>query len=254
MTYSKHEHYTSKETWNDYDTDGLIENKKIPKILSLIPVEVQSIIDIGCGNGIITNQLHEKYDVTGVDFSEEALKYVKAKNICCSADTVPVPDHSFDLVFSSEMLEHLPKKILDGAIEEIKRISKKYVLITLPHDEFLDQTFVKCPNCSNIFHANGHLHSFTEKKLSAMLGDNFALQYFELFGYQRKTYNRQLLKIRHNNANRYYNPFTYTICPECGNEEFPKPKGNIVSKICNGLNLIVSPKKPYWMVALYSRK
>ena len=45
---------------------------KVQKILGMIPPDVRTIIDIGCGDGTITNRLAEKFDVTGVDRSEKS--------------------------------------------------------------------------------------------------------------------------------------------------------------------------------------
>ena len=47
------------DIWKDYDGGGIIE-KKIPLIESFIPVSVKSIVDVGCGNGIITNHFYRK--------------------------------------------------------------------------------------------------------------------------------------------------------------------------------------------------
>lgn len=63
-----------KFDWEQLQTKNLLN--KIEIINEFIPDDVKSIIDIGCGNGIITNMLSAKYDVTGVDRSEKALSFV----------------------------------------------------------------------------------------------------------------------------------------------------------------------------------
>lgn len=93
----------SKELYEKFDWDSLKEEhlkSKIVKILEAIPPNVSGIIDIGCGNGAITNAIGKIYDVTGVDRSESALKFVKTKKIQASSDSIPVDDHSFDMVAS----------------------------------------------------------------------------------------------------------------------------------------------------------
>ena len=68
---------------------------------------VQTILDVGCGDGAITNRLGEEWDVTGVDMSTAALEHVTTAAIQASATELPLADGWFDLVASIEMLEHL---------------------------------------------------------------------------------------------------------------------------------------------------
>lgn len=245
--------FENPDLWDNYDESGAIE-EKVKLVLNYIPDDVNSIIDIGCGNGIITNKLAEKYSVMGVDASEQALKFVKTKKLCSSSAEIKVEDYAFDLVFSSELLEHLPTNILKKTICEFKRISKKYIFITVPNNEFLQKTFIKCDKCHHIFHAYGHLNSFKEAQLIDLVGDDFIHLKTDHFGPNIKKYNSILLKIRQIFANRWFPPNQYSICPKCGNTDFSKKKGNIISKICNGLNLVISGKKYYWLFILFEKK
>ncbi len=66
----------NKNIYELHDWQSLSEQTlrpKIDKILNIIPESVKSIVDIGCGNGIITNQLSKKYHVVGVDRSQVPL-------------------------------------------------------------------------------------------------------------------------------------------------------------------------------------
>jgi len=45
------------ETWAAYDPEGLI-TLRLEQVLKTIPAGVESILDAGCGNGVITNALH----------------------------------------------------------------------------------------------------------------------------------------------------------------------------------------------------
>lgn len=93
-------------------------------ILDIIPQDVRTIIDIGCGDGAITNVLAERYRVIGGDVSQEGLKNlsVKAEPMVSSAQSLPFKDKCIDLVLSSELLEHLPEDVFLGTIFEIKLI------------------------------------------------------------------------------------------------------------------------------------
>lgn len=48
---------------------------------------------------------------------------------------IPLPDNSFDVVSAFQVLEHIQFSDFEIALEEMKRVTKKYVFISLPHNE-----------------------------------------------------------------------------------------------------------------------
>ena len=249
--YNK-EMFDHKECWENYDEGDLVTGK-IRLISEMIPGDVITIIDIGCGNGVITNALNKKYKTLGVDQSEEALRYLEGPKLISSAEKINVEDSSYDLVLSSELLEHLTEEILQSAVKEIKRISKKYILITVPNSENLDQNLVKCSKCQKLFHSYGHLRSFNEEMLIGLFGGGYKV----VSGFQEgpwyRIYNNLLLRLRHKYGNQYFNPAHFTLCPFCGNTDFPLKKGNFISKMINGLNSIIARRVPYWFFILFEK-
>lgn len=244
--------FENQELWENYDSTGEI-SAKLPLIMAKIPADVKSIIDVGCGNGDITNHFSEKIRVLGVDLSEEALKHVTKDKIRCSCDDIsPVENRSFDMVFSSELIEHLPSGVLEKTFEEFRRIARKYIFISVPFREQLPYYYIKCPSCGSVFHAYGHLNSFTVDSLSRMVGPGFRLMWHTTTGKKVREYHPRLLKMRHKYAGTYFAPSRYTVCPGCQNREYPEHKGNVKSKLLNGLNLLIPyRKKKYWLMALY---
>lgn len=251
---SRNIHFHHHKTWENYDSSGSIKTYKVPAVLRNIPKDVNNILDVGCGNGIITNILNETYDIVGVDISAKALEQVKGEIIECSSGNIPVQDNSFDLVLSSQLLEHLSDNLLNETLSEFKRISKKYILITVPNEEFLKKNETKCPECNNIFNVNGHYQSFSTGSITKLLGEDLILINEEKTGRLHKEYNRTLMQIRQEIGNRYFNPISHTACPNCANTEFPYVKGNVTSKLMNGINRVISTKKPYWLVLLFEMK
>lgn len=253
----KNEHFKYKDCWegkDGYDAQGNILNKKVPKVLEFVPDDVETIIDIGCGNGIITNKLGELFDVLGVDFSHEALKHVNTRKLCVSASQIPLESNSFDMVFSSQLLEHIEEPELTKTIKEFKRLAKKYILITVPNDEFLKKNETKCPKCNAIFNVNGHVNSFSINKLVDKFNPEYKLLASDVFGERHLDYNPFLMKIRQKYGNRFFNPVSFTICPICQNTNFPVVEGNLISKFSNGINRIISRKRPYWQIVLLEKK
>jgi ubiquinone/menaquinone biosynthesis C-methylase UbiE len=91
-----------------------------------------SFLDVGCGAGYSLVKAHKEFGcmVQGVDpapgehgvgrFTEDLWK--KRPIIQASAEELPFPDESFDVVYSSHVLEHVDSE--NKALEEMKRVLK----------------------------------------------------------------------------------------------------------------------------------
>jgi SAM-dependent methyltransferase len=250
--------------YEKFDWSGMDEShfkEKIDKIISLIPDDVQTILDIGCGNGAITNVLGQKYQVTGVDRSEQALIMVKTEKIKASADKIPVPDHSFDMVFSSEMLEHLEDEVLIGVVAEMKRISKKYIFITVPNDENPDKISVKCPHCAFVYNTSNHLQHFDANDFKRLFPEYNMIDEI-VFGPQIRYYSKTILNFKKRLTPpsswvpNYWVPKSKrnSFCPNCEHEfDFPY-RLHPISTFLDVINVVVSPKKPYWLFIVMKKK
>jgi 2-polyprenyl-3-methyl-5-hydroxy-6-metoxy-1,4-benzoquinol methylase len=80
----------------------------------LVPDQpVLRILDVGCGTGLNASHLAAKgHVVVGIDLSSVAVEKFRQKGfeamVCdIESEAVPVPDGSFDLVYASEVIEHL---------------------------------------------------------------------------------------------------------------------------------------------------
>ena len=129
--------YYEKFDWQSAELSKKLFDK-IQKLISVIPSDVKTILDVGCGDGTISTGLNEKFNVFASDRSINALKQFNISRVCSSADSVSIKSNTVDLVFSSEMIEHLPDEIFYNSTSEFKRISKKYIFpvsythLTLP--------------------------------------------------------------------------------------------------------------------------
>lgn len=95
------------------------------------------ILDIGCGSGTLAHYWHKKgHDIRAIDFNDDALALTSKKGIrCTKADItqgLPFDNNSFGLVYSDGLLEHFPNPY--HILDEIWRISKRYILTLLPRD------------------------------------------------------------------------------------------------------------------------
>jgi len=106
--------------------------------------------DVGCGTGEYIGIASQIGSITtGTDISRTYLRRACAfggtdSRLVLSAlgqGRLPFNDQSFDIVLCSEVLEHL--EIMDQAIDELFRVSKKTVIISLPVRGVLRESFGK---------------------------------------------------------------------------------------------------------------
>lgn len=96
-----------------------------------------SSLDVGCGVGALVSQLRRRgVDAHGSDFSDTFLRRAKrrARPYLTQQDVTALgfPDDRFDVVTCMEVLEHLPRRVVDEAIDELKRVSRRWVVVTTP--------------------------------------------------------------------------------------------------------------------------
>jgi len=238
----------SQETWAEYDPKGLIA-LRLEQVLKIIPPEVETILDAGCGNGVITNALHPKYRVTGLDLSPAALEHVRTPKMTASVTAIPFPDRSFDLVMCNEVLEHLNDEELAQAVSELKRCASGHMLLSVPNREQLNTELVRCANCGLVFHAYGHQQSFSLDRLDALIG--WPRIWSNTLGPSRRYFSPALLKFRQQRLLQWFKPNTPLSCPACQSREF-LVRRNLLTKAVNALGRLGRLSRQYWLMAMYA--
>ena len=97
------------------------------------------VLDVGCSHGLAVQQLKDMgYDAYGVDVSETAIKFCEERGLTTckvgSATDLPFDDGFFDLIISTDVLEHLLPKDVDRTISEFKRVNKGFCLLAIACD------------------------------------------------------------------------------------------------------------------------
>jgi ubiquinone/menaquinone biosynthesis C-methylase UbiE len=238
--------------------------ERIEAVLSLIPSDCSSILDVGCGDGRITNRLISGYgQVVGLERSREALRHVKAEKVVGSVDSLPFADRSFDLVLCSEVLEHLPFRVYPLALEEMRRVAAKYVLVTVPNKENLRRSLVTCPHCGCKFNPSRHVRSFNSEAV-VKLFDQFRLQAME-FCSTVKVYPSLLVRVAESLKLLPDNPFgTAAVCPQCGYSPLlshgtpPRASttegGRLSTRFLSLARRLPTRKRGRFLMALYQRR
>lgn len=91
--------------------------------------EPKSILEIGKGSGLFSDYMKKLgYNIQTADFDASL-----EPDYVADIRKLPVEDNSFDVVTAFEVLEHLPWEEVPKALAELKRVSKKYVVISVPY-------------------------------------------------------------------------------------------------------------------------
>lgn len=117
-------------------------HRALPSILDAIPVDCKSLLDVGCGRGVIgamcriyrgTNRL------VGVDGFQPYLDFCQTAGFyddtfLRNLNDVPLPFHTkeFEVVTCTEVIEHLISDAGQRLLDELERIGSR-VIVTTPN-------------------------------------------------------------------------------------------------------------------------
>jgi len=259
-------HYSNDNLWKRLSLSET-DRERVQETVEMIPKDVNSIVDIGCGSGLFLNYIKEDGNIphlVGIDFSEDSMKMLKTDKKVGDITNIPLEDNSYDLVCALEVLEHLDLEEYREAKEELARVSKRYILISVPFAETLEEDFVKCPKCKPYFTRSHHKRTFDEQKVKAL---------FESQGFRSteiKYISKRNMYFILTPIFKWYKRITGklltegTVCPVCGYEvknkvkteeiSARKKKGSAISNLSSFLKRIWPKKHTYkWIAALYEK-
>src|SRR5271166_2096238 len=249
--------------------------RKAQLFAALLPAGCRSVLDAGGGTGWATIGLRQKCHVVTLDSTVESLRHASGNKILGSVDALPCADRSFDLVISSQVLEHLPDDALDKARREMMRVARHYLLVSVPYRESLEAREVRCGVCRMVFHPDYHCRSFAEEDL-AKLFPRWQLAEWHVFGALRRGVG--VVASRGWRRARDVRPaYVGTLCPGCGNQGHaipafpPRGKQRIVRRVLTALRLrlkrylglpdgkqyatfLPQGVAPFWIAALFARE
>ena len=110
-------------------------------------IKPKNILELGVGNKTVANYLKQngmKIETCDFDKDLEPDHVADIRNL-------PFKNNSYDLVMACEVIEHIPWKDVDKALNELNRISKKYVLISIPYLSISFEFIFRFPLIRKIF-------------------------------------------------------------------------------------------------------
>jgi len=165
------------------------EKRVHQSIISNVPANAESILDVGCGSAWVAEYFLKKskkvfsLDISSINPVKALSKFPLAGHFGITADSylLPFQDNSFDCVIASEIIEHM---LYPGNfITELFRVVKPgcNLVITTPYKEVIRYSL--CIHCNQQTPLHAHLHSFDENKLLPLYnGTDLKTTYWKTFG------------------------------------------------------------------------
>lgn len=98
------------------------------QIKSVLTLGKHSILEVGPGNGTVSAYLR----MSGMAVTTADIDPAHNPTVVASIMDMPFPDNHFDVTMACEVLEHIPYDEVPVALNELARVSKEYVLISVP--------------------------------------------------------------------------------------------------------------------------
>jgi len=113
---------------------------QIKKVLQLNPV---SVLEIGSGDGIFGWYMKKNgVQYMSCDHADDIESDYKAE---LGDGLLPIENESFNVVCAFQVLEHIPFEKVSSALNELHRVSNKYVFLDIPEYSTHFQFLVKIP-------------------------------------------------------------------------------------------------------------
>lgn len=149
----------------------------------IIPLEVEKVLEIGCGEGFLTKHikdLKKNIYIEGIDSSERIIEiasglHPEVKFSVASAYQLPYQEKSFDLIVACEVLEHLEEP--SRALKEIEKVTKTHCIFSIPREPLWRiLNIMRGRYIKNFGDTPGHIQHWKEKEFVSLLKGHFIIK------------------------------------------------------------------------------
>ena len=140
-----------------------------------------TLLDVGVGDGYLELLAQDRgWKVRAIDPDAPAVDRLRQQGIDAVAGSIaalPFASEEFDVVITSEVLEHLTSNERQRGLAEVARVLKPggYLIGSVPYREDLQMNTDVCPNCQHVFHRWGHTTSFDLDDVRKLLSTHFTV-------------------------------------------------------------------------------
>lgn len=138
---------------------------------------VARLLDVGVGEGFALQRLVHQSDLTvGVEYRLDKLRVtvdrLDVAGIRADAGMLPFPDHAFDLVLCTEVLEHLVRP--DLAVRELARVTRGRCVVSVPWEPwFRLGNLARGKNVHDFGNDPEHVQHYSGRSLQSELRASF---------------------------------------------------------------------------------
>jgi len=141
--------------------------------------EPQSLLDIGCGEAILTHVWAQRLAprrVVGVDLEDPSIqahwKERQAPNLeyrIMKAENLPFAEDEFDVATAIEVLEHVPDP--DHTLAEMARVAKRWLLVSVPREPLWRAlNLARGAYLKDLGNTPGHVNHWSKRGFVSLLG------------------------------------------------------------------------------------
>lgn len=179
-----------KTYYEGYDDPVRLDTYK-EQINQVLKFKPSIVLEVGIGNKSVYHEIKKrKIKIIGLDYARD-LKPDVVGNVI----SLPFKNDFFNVVLCAEVLEHLPfEKSIEG-LKELKRVVKRYIVLTLPQLSLDDRFFRKLKSKPFTFNGEHYWelgggpcslktikHIFKQERLKLL--DCFAFNVFRLHRFE----------------------------------------------------------------------
>ena len=173
--------YEGGNIYNKYESRNPLVNalmklyfKDLDALINPIKDEINSALEIGCGEGYVTQYIKELgINIEGADVSEKIIKIARNLHPSIKFSVKSIYElsrynESYDIVPAIEILEHLhnPEK----ALEEMKKVSNKYLFFSVPNEPFFRFTnILRLKYLRDLGNTPDHLNHWSKRSFREFL-------------------------------------------------------------------------------------
>lgn len=151
-------------------------------------IQKGTVLEAGCGTGLISSFLNTDFITIGCDISLTALKIARKHSryvVSCDIHKLPFKDDSIELIFNQGVMEHFSDTEFHHLLKEFKRISRK-VAIILPSKTSIFRLYNPFKEVSgeNVFFSKKRLMRLASEAFSEFKAKYLAKTFFiSIIGY-----------------------------------------------------------------------
>ena len=144
------------------------ERERLERTLAALPDDVASGLEIGFYDLRVTDSLRARMDLVSIDLPRPVRDHEGRRLAFADIGKLPFRDRVFDIVICTEVLEHLEEEALARGVRELQRVSRRYILVSVPYQQRVWNEMFKCAECGHVCNSMGHVNYLDDTSLVRM--------------------------------------------------------------------------------------